>query len=310
MKKKQKPEFSIVIALAPWRDAEILSSIKNLDYPKRKFEVIIKKGLNVSDNRNNGALEANGQFIVFLDDDGVIEKDFLRKVDSFFKKYPKVDILGGPQLTPHDDSFFGKVSGYALGSRFATGQMFRRYTKAPLNLEANSNYTSGANLTCKKKVFEKIKFDRTFYPGDDTNFVNLAKINKLNIAYSPEIFIYHRRRPTVKSLIKQIFDYGCVRSSERISEEIFNNPSFIVPSAFLLYILILPPLSLISLLFILPLIIYILSDIVFSVYAGIKNKNLSSIPLLLLIFFIIHLSYGAGFIKGLISRIGKKNERA
>ena len=36
--------FSLIIPLAPERGAEILDSIKKLDYPKSEFHVIIIKG--------------------------------------------------------------------------------------------------------------------------------------------------------------------------------------------------------------------------------------------------------------------------
>jgi len=54
-------KFSLVIPLAPGRNAEILDSIKQLDYSKKEFEIIVEEGTNPSDNRNKGAKKSKGE---------------------------------------------------------------------------------------------------------------------------------------------------------------------------------------------------------------------------------------------------------
>ena len=71
-------KFSIIIAVAPGRSTPVLECLGNLDYPKKDFEVIIEKGFNPSENRNNGIKKAEGDILLFLDDDCYIEKDLLR----------------------------------------------------------------------------------------------------------------------------------------------------------------------------------------------------------------------------------------
>ena len=83
-------KFSLIIPVAPDRNAEILGSLKRLDYPKKEYEIIVIPGKNPSDNRNKGAEKSKGEIIGFLDDDAVIEKDFLKHVLEFFKKYPQI----------------------------------------------------------------------------------------------------------------------------------------------------------------------------------------------------------------------------
>ena len=246
---KKKPKFSVVIALAPWRNAEILEYLKKQDFPKKDYEIIIKKGLNVPDNRNNGVKSARGDIVLFLDDDAIIEIDFLRKVDNFFKDHKDIDVLGGPQLTPDSDNYFGKLNGYVLGSFFSSGRESKRYKKAKLSLDANSSYITGALLISRKKVLKKIKFDRDQYPGDDINFVNLAKTNGYKIAYSPDIFIYHMRRPNIKSFVKQIFDYAKVRTTISFPPKDLKNFIYLVPALFVIYVLFLPIMLIVNLLF-------------------------------------------------------------
>ena len=77
-------KFSLVIPVAPDRNAEILGSIEKIDYPSSEFEVIVIKGKNPSENRNNGAQKAKAEIISFLDDDAVLDVNFLKNGVNYF----------------------------------------------------------------------------------------------------------------------------------------------------------------------------------------------------------------------------------
>src|SRR3989338_9411409 len=152
-------KFSLVVPLAPDRDAPIIESIKKLDYPKNEFHVVVVKGLNPSANRNRGAEKAKGDIIVFLDDDALVEKNYLKEAEKFFNEHPEIDIVGGPQLSPFDEIGFAKISGYALSSKFGAWDVSHRYSLRDKNFNANETMTTSANLLCRKSVMDKIKFD-------------------------------------------------------------------------------------------------------------------------------------------------------
>ena len=75
-------KFTLIVPLAPERNAEILEAIKNLDYNKNKFHVVVPIGKNPSLNRNRGIDKAKGDFVVFLDDDAIIENNYLNVLRS------------------------------------------------------------------------------------------------------------------------------------------------------------------------------------------------------------------------------------
>ena len=305
----KKPKISIVIALAPWRDAEILSSIKKQKYPKSKFEVIIRKGLNVPNNRNSGAAKAKGEIIAFLDDDAIIEPNFLNKVEELFDKHPEVMVAGGPQLTPLTDKFFARMNGYALSSYFATMGISKRYKKGEFTLNADSSHLTGALLICRKKLMKSIKFDENIYPADDVNFVSRAKSAGHTIAYSPDVFVYHRRRADLRGLIKQIFDYAKVRPQAQGLKQGLSTVFFFVPTLFMLYLLLLPTLSMLSKLFLIPLWVYIVLSLLVSSYEAGHHRSPLAIIVLPFMFLIIHIAYGAGFLTGLIDRLFKDKNK-
>jgi len=83
-----KPVFSVVIALAPDRSAEVLQSLKKAHYPQEKIEIVIKTGLNPSENRNKGVQEAQGEIIAFMDMDIPVNLDSLKElINSIKNKY-------------------------------------------------------------------------------------------------------------------------------------------------------------------------------------------------------------------------------
>ena len=302
--------FSIIIPLAPERECEVKESAENLDFDKKNYEVIIISGKNPSLNRNKGAEKAKGEILCFLDDDAKIEKDILKKADEFFDKHD-ADILGGPQLTPLDDKYFAKTSGYAMADFFCTSYMSNRYKKGKLNLNANENDLTSAICFVKKEVFKRLKgFNLDLFPGEDPEFFYRAKKEGYNIAYSPEIFIYHRRRPTLKGLCKQFFNYGTTRVKElRILNEKMKL-LYLLPSLFLIYLISLVIIVILSgrfenlklILFseLMILGLYAILVLISSIKQVIIYNDIKAIFLLPFIYPLIHLSYGSGLLNGLI----------
>jgi succinoglycan biosynthesis protein ExoA len=304
-------KFSLVIPLAPGRNAEIVDSIKELNYPRKEYEVIIKEGLNPSENRNNGAKQAKGEIIAFLDDDAVIDINFLKEAEEFFKKYKEIDIVGGAQLTPKWQKGFPKIAGYALSSKFGAWKMGTRYSLKGLNLNADETMLTSANLFCKKEVMKKIQFDPKLFPGEDPKFIEDAKKEGFKVAYSPDLILYHKRRETIKAMIKQISSYGRTRTDKEYFLETLKKPFFLIPllfCAYLAFLLVFVFLEFFNINFVsnlilfFPLGLYLLLDLLFSFYESVKNKNISAIFLLLFIFPLIHISYGIGMIKGYLEK--------
>ena len=299
--------FSIVVTYPEWKEtAEVVDSIKEIDYPKSKFEIITLPGPgSPSIYRNKGAEKGKGEIIVFLDDDAIVDKELLKRADEFFKEHREIDIVGGPQLTPLDEKGFAKISGYALSSKFGGWKTSNRYGKGKLNLDADDTSLTSAVMFCKKKVFEKTRFEEKLFPGEDPKFIMDAKKEGFRVAYSPDLIVYHRRRSTARKLIRQIFNYGKVAFSRASFVQILKQPFFLIPSLFFIYVIALIATMFFDAnwLFFLPLILYLWIDILFSLYESVKNRDLITLFPLIFIFLMIHLSYGAGMIYGLIKKL-------
>ena len=297
----KKPKFSVIIALGPGRNAEILDSLKNVNYPKNKYEIIVKEGLNPSENRNNAIKKANGEIMAILDDDVYLDENIFINAENFFNENKDIDLVGGPQLTPESDKFFAKVSGYVLESSFGAYKMSSRYKKNKLNLNADETSLTSANCFVRKKVFDIVGgFNPLLYPGEDPEFFSRVKKHNIKIAYSPDLIVYHKRRNSFFLFCKQIYKYGKVRIVKEKLNRTFVNPIFIIPSLFVVYIILLPFLYGISKISILPLIIYLILNILFSFGISLE-KEPYAFPLLFVLFFATHISYGLGMLSYILS---------
>ena len=296
---KTATKISVIVPLGEGRSSEVLQSIENQE---KKVESFIERGDNPSKNRNEGAKKSKTELIAFVNGHTILPLDWSKKVEKFFKEHPEIDVMGGPQITSQRATYFEKISGYVLESSFGSGGVSKRYGGKKTILDAKETMITSANLICRSKVLEKVQFDSSLYPGEDPNFIKDAKKAGFRIAYSPETFVYHRRRDNIIDFVKQNFSYGFVRPKYENIKETLGHPFFLIPSAFLIYILALLPLLFVNRFFVIPLAIYLLFSLLFSIYYGIKNGDIRIIFILPFIYFAIHISYGAGFIWGFIKR--------
>lgn len=300
---QNKPKISVVIPVGPGRGVEIVDSLKKGKFPQKDYEIIIEEGLNPSVNRNRGIKKARADIIAILDDDAYTHPELLFNAYEFFLKYKDVDIVGGPQLSPRNQNFFARVSGYAITSFFGAYKMANRYNKGKLNLDADEKMLTSANMFLRKKVFNVIEgFDSRLYPGEDPEFLIRAKNNGIKIAYSPSLIIYHKRRPNLKSFLIQFYKYGKVRpiTSKIIGQGI--SALFYMPTLFVLYLLFLIPLAFWSNIFVYPLFFYLALCVIFAFVDSVKNNSFFSFFVLPFLYPAIHISYGIGLISGLFDR--------
>jgi len=287
-----------ITVIVPLGKKSEFAALHSLNKNKKDINVIIERGPNPSINRNKGAKKAKTKFIAFINGHTILSDSWIKEVRTFFKKYPEIDVVGGPHLSHKDENAFAKASGYAFTSMFGAAGVASRYRQDKLNLNADDNQLTSANLICRSKVLKKVQFDKNIYPGEDPKFVADSRKAGFKVAYAPRITVFNKRRHSLSSLAKQIFNYGITHPQKETFLETLKKPYFLPPSVFVLYLMLLTFLTLLSPLFLLPLALYFVLIPFFSIYHGLKNKDIAAIFILPLIFATIHITYGLGFIIG------------
>ncbi|HDQ25331.1 MAG TPA: glycosyltransferase [bacterium] len=281
----------------------VLPDIKGTVEGEYSFDIrIIETGpVTPGDKRDTGIKEAKGEIVAFIDDDVFPSKMWLKRAVELFEADENTAAAAGPAVTPENDSFMRKVSGYIYSSFLGGGAYSYRYF--PEKARPVDDYPS-CNLIIRKSVLEKIGgFNTEFWPGEDTVIcLKITRDLKMKIIYDPDVLVYHHRRDFPKGHLKQVKSYAEHRGYfvKRFPETSLRH-SYFMPSFFVFYILsfVYPVLFNPGILVIwsIPFLLYVL------VLAGdsVRGKKIKYAFFTAAGIFITHLYYGVYFIKGLMA---------
>lgn len=188
-----------------------------------------------AEKRTRAIRDALGEILVFVDDDSYPEPDFLEKLDTDFED-ASITAVGGPAITPPDDSFWQKVSGAVFLSSLSGGSP-ERYI--PMGKKHLVDDWPSVNLSMRKAAFTEIGgFDCAYWPGEDTKLcLDLVTKLKGKILYDPSLIVFHHRREGLARHVKQVSGYGLHRGyfAKRYPQTSFRLKYF-MPSFFLLFV--------------------------------------------------------------------------
>lgn len=257
--------------------------------------------------RNRGAALSKGDILAFIDDDTRPHPDWLAAAMAHFAD-PKVGAVGGPSITPADDSFWAQVSGAAYESWMLSAGERLRYV--PGKACDVMDYPS-CNLLVRRSAFDEIGgFGTDFWPGEDTEFC-LALIKKgYRIRYEPDAVIDHHRRPSLKKHFKQLANYGLHRGYfvKRYPETSRKLPYF-MPSFMLVGGIGLVGASFCGSMPSLLALTALASLYVLLTTISLSWRKFSVAACAIPVIFLSHLAYGLAFLKGLLaSRLPEEAE--
>ena len=315
-------EVSVVIPTKNNADIleKCLKSIQSMDYPREKLEVIIVDGHStdgtveiarkygcrvifedrgtISYARDVGVKHAKGKFIAFTDADCAVDRKWIKELIKHFNN-DKIAAVGGPNLTPDDDTEFAKCVGLVLsflskpGARYGlTGGRVREIYHNPT-----------CNVMYRKKVLEEVGgFNHDLITVDDEELDYRIRKRGYKILYTPHAVVYHYRRPNWKKFAKMAYNYGLGRMQAIKLHRDMGRWFHYTPSSIILFIFALMLLSLYN-----PLLFWLASGILLaggigiallSTYLNIRHKrrNFFTIFALIAIWFWL---WGFGFIRGI-----------
>ena len=264
---------------------------------KYKNIKLIRNGAKIVPVGFNKALNfANGDIIIRVDGHSTIESDFIKNSIKILHN-KNASCVGGP--TKHfSNTFTGKNISVAQCSYFgAGGASFRTGVKKGkyVNTLAFGAY--------KRSEFLKVgAYDEELIRNQDEELNYRIVKNGGKIWIDPSIKSIYYVRDSILKLFSQYYYYGFykVRVIQKIKSII--SLRHFVPAIFVLTLISLIAIA-ISQKISWPLYlfgsVYLVVNITFSVYESIKN-HFNSLVLLPVIYFIMHLSYGLGFLAGLV----------
>ena len=237
---------------------------------------------------NIGIKNSNGDPIIRLDAHTEYAEDYFEKIIKTFSE-TGADIVGGPMHA------VGKTN-FQIAVAKASSTVFGVGDSKIHNVEYRGESDHVYLGAWRRKLFDEIGyFDERLKRNQDDEFHYRAKSLGKMIYLNPEIKSYYYPRNSISKLISQYFQYGLFKPIvlRKIKSEI--KLRHLVPSLFSIYILSLF-LAFFSKFYFLPLFVYIFIDIYFSIRV---KLNIKIVINSLLIYPILHLSYGFGFLAGI-----------
>jgi GT2 family glycosyltransferase len=211
IEKNIKPLISVVLATKGKKTVFLEKCIKSLEKQTfQRFEIILiyssypralsplfedfevstlkEEGSTLGAARNLGIKHAEGEIVAFIDDDAEATEDWLAQIYSIFDSNPLVVCVGGPTMTPSEESKKNPrfVEGSYTGSQTGGKVVLDRFAVGKI---------AGCNVAYRKKIFEKIGYLNEFLKsGEDWEFHIRLVESKCSIRYDPKVKVWHHRQ--------------------------------------------------------------------------------------------------------------------
>lgn len=258
-----------------------------------------------AEKRNIGVKESRGTYIAFIDDDAYPAHTWLESAVRQMK-LKRVRAVCGPGMIPSGATDWEQVFDLILRSRIGSGAYTYRFSQQPSRDVVDF---PSMNFVMERSDFQLLGgFKNDYWPGEDSKLCNeITGQLKGTIRYNPAIAVYHHRRPSFRTFLKQHGQYGFHRGAffahgDHNSREL----PYLIPSLFIIYLCLYLPLLVCSLFFhgiplwiiSLPLLVYGLLSVLFFIQSFIKSRNALTSFRAVLTLLSMHFMYGLEFIRG------------
>ncbi len=209
------PCYTVIVPVRQFRmDEPALVSLRETVPPHGAAQILIVEGGHPARQRNAAAAIAQGEIIVFLDNDCSLATDFWKEVDQAFAR-PEVEIIGGPallrpQATALEEIFHALLT-HALivgtvSSRYAPRGNFRKATQTDLIL---------CNLAIRRSIFAKIgPLSTNLYPNEENEWLDRAHAAGVGAFYDPALRVFRPQRSTLGQMGIMLLRYGMGRTRQ------------------------------------------------------------------------------------------------
>lgn len=320
----QENKISVVI---PCRNEEknienCVRSIYESNYDLEKIEVLVVDGMSEDNTRsiletlqkefsslkvidnphkltpyafNLGVINSTGSLVQIVGSRNVLDKNYLKENVKILLSKTEVACVGGNYIHQCETKI-SKYITWAMESKFGVGSSnYRTLNK--------SSYVDTVGVPMyRKEIFDSFGlFDERLTRNQDDDFnYRLTQAGK-KIFYNHEVNVWYYVRGDFKKLFKQFMQYGYWKVFVSKKHKSLTTLRQIVPSLFILFLILVPLLipffPFFKIIYTFTLSLYL----VLGFLSGLQyTKNVLELFPYLYAIFILHTSYGLGFLLGVI----------
>lgn len=187
------------------------SQDNSVDFIRKNYPVVkiieLKKNYGFAKGNNFGAGKANGKYIILLNNDTLVDKNWLIELVKVAEQKSNIGIVGSKNYYYDDRSEIF----YAIGTcdRFGNTQNIGRNKRDNLlfNTQIKCFFVCGAALMIKRELYEKINlFDPTYFIYyEDVDLCWRTILSGYDVVYVPKSFIYHKVGRVIKNTDRKRF---------------------------------------------------------------------------------------------------------
>ena len=239
-------------------------------------------------SRNYGAERSNGEWLIILDSDVVLPKDYLWNVECGTRNEDRLAAFGGPDAAHPSFTPIQKAISYSMTSFFTTGGI--RGGKAKLD----KFYPRSFNMGIRRDVYLQLGGFSKMRFGEDIDFSYRIVEAGHSPRLFPEAWVWHKRRTDFRKFFRQVYNSGIARINLEKRHPGTMKLVHLLPTVFTLGVI---GLLLITLFFPLACVPIILYSLLICIDSSIKNKSLWVGILSIPAAFVQLMGYGFGFIE-------------
>jgi succinoglycan biosynthesis protein ExoA len=290
----QLPEATEILVVCNGSDPPTEDFLRALSASEPRLHLMELDIGSPAEARNAALGKVRGEIVYFLDDDVTIAPDLFARALNTFAQRPEVDVIGGPNLTPSKSSQFEQSVGSVLASPFGSARVAARYRSTGHLRLTDDRALILCNLAIRGRAIigRRPVFESELVCNEENLLLGILERENRSMLHDPELIVYHARRGSLSGFARQIFKYGRGRWQNTLALPASLSPTFLLPSIFLGYLLLLPFLPFPARM--IPLAAYGVLLMTFAMYETFRARAMRAFPHFLVLFPICHLAYGAG----------------
>jgi len=202
-----KDRYEIILVDNGSRDGSI-------DYVKREFPEVkilrLNRNYGFAEGNNKGVKKARGKYIVFLNNDTRVDKDWLRALVESAERNKKAAICTSKVLDFNKTNILQYAGGYLdiLGSSYFRG--LGEKDNGQYNKEEEINNAFGCSMLIKREVLDKLEYcfdPRFFLYYEETDLCWRVKLLGYKVIYVPNSVVYHKGAATSSKIKDEALFY-------------------------------------------------------------------------------------------------------
>ena len=209
------------IAAGTYRDYEIVLVNNNssdgteaecqrfqADHPEVAFHYCVEPQQGLSHARNRGIREAQGDILVYVDDDALVNPEYLQTYAAFFQQHPEAMAAGGPILPQYDGceepQWMSHYTRQLVTGKLDLGSREREFPSGA--------FPGGGNAAYRKQVFDEVglfnpelgRKGNSLIGAEEKDLFDKMTSRGIRFYYLPTAILYHLIPP--KKLTQDYFD--------------------------------------------------------------------------------------------------------